>query len=251
VNQAAATAATQAAGADWTSFIGPAVVAAVVAAIISLVVAFINRGTTIKLHKERLDQEDALAKKKADADIALAERKFELDASLADRKRRQDLAEEVLSGFYQVAAIMRSVRSPMSYEGEGKDRPKVAGETESMGRLKDTYYAIIARYEHNREAIGNLMSKRHRMAAWFGAAADAPFQELLEAINLVIIGAQSLIRYAGDENGVRKTNLNLWHKWEGSIWWGAEDPDPIATKIDAATKKIEDICKPVLQAKAS
>jgi len=124
---------------DWGSFIGPAVVAAGVSGIVTVVGLIVSTRTARALHTEKLafDREQAtqklafderLAERKVNADITLAEKKVALDASLADRKRRQDLAEEVLSSFYQMKDIIRAIRSPMSYEGEGKDRPKVEGE---------------------------------------------------------------------------------------------------------------------------
>jgi hypothetical protein len=100
-------------GVDWGSFIGPAVVAAGVSGIVSVVGLIVSTRAARAIHTEKLafdrDQaaqklafDDRLAERKVNADIALAEKKIALDASLADRKRRQDLAEEVLSSFYQM-----------------------------------------------------------------------------------------------------------------------------------------------------
>jgi hypothetical protein len=86
---------------DWgASFIGPAVVA--VSGIVSVVGLIVSTQTARAIHTEKLAFDERLAERKVNADIALAEKKIALDASLADRKRRQDLAEEVLSGFFQI-----------------------------------------------------------------------------------------------------------------------------------------------------
>src|SRR5580700_1352141 len=98
---------------DYTSLIGPAVVAAAVSGFISVVGLIVSTRTAHFLHAAKLgfDREQAerkanadiaLATRKLEADLALAGKKFELDARLTDRKRRQDLAEKVLSGFYQM-----------------------------------------------------------------------------------------------------------------------------------------------------
>ena len=67
---------------DWTTLIGPAVVAAVIAAAVSIIVAVINRATLRAMHRERLDLDRDLADRRANADITLAERKVALDRAL-------------------------------------------------------------------------------------------------------------------------------------------------------------------------
>jgi hypothetical protein len=46
-----------------------------------------------------------------------------LDTAAADRKRMQDLAEEVLAGFYEVRNIIPAIRYPTSGGDDGKTRP--------------------------------------------------------------------------------------------------------------------------------
>ncbi|CAA6603763.1 conserved hypothetical protein [Rhodospirillaceae bacterium LM-1] len=219
---------------DFGLLIGPAVVAAVISGLVATIGFLITSGTSITLHKEKLK-----------ADIDLAERKFALDARLADRKKRQDLAEEVLSGFYEVRDVMMSIRSPGGYEGEGKTRKRDPLESENEAQRKDAYFAILERLEARHEVIAKLRSRKYRMAAWFGGDAIKPFQMLHEAIVNVTVSAQMLVRTAGD--GSRQINPSSHQKWEAAIWWGAPDPDPVATKIDEAIVGIENICQPILQ----
>jgi hypothetical protein len=196
------------------------------------------------------NSEKDLAERKFAADIALFERKFELDGRLSDRKRRQDLAEEVLSGFYQMKDIIRAIRSPMSYEGEGNDRPRIAGESEDVARLRDTYHAIIARFEARRKEIADLLSRRYRMSAWFGKEAEAPFDAIQESLNVVIVSARLLVQWAGDNlQASGPDNAALWRKMRGDIWEGGVDPDPINAQVTHAISSIETLCRPVLQSK--
>lgn len=228
--------------------LAPAVVAAIVASLFGFISLVVNRGTTIGLHRERLRQEMELAERKAAADVALAEAKFRLDASLADRKRKQDLAEDVLSGFHQAVAILRTVRSPIGFEGEGRDRPRSEGqiESESVARLRDTYYAPIARYAVHRESMGNLLAKRYRMVAWFGVEAAKPFDDLNEVVGQITVAATSLMVHA-DLDGYRRLNPAQLERWEGVIWFGSTDDDPVSDKIDDALAAMEAICRPILQ----
>jgi hypothetical protein len=83
---------------DYTSLIGPAVVAAVIAGLVSVISLLMNRSTTLAMHSQRLafDREQAerkfefdtalsreQAQRRVDAELALAERKFEFDTQLS------------------------------------------------------------------------------------------------------------------------------------------------------------------------
>jgi len=231
---------------DWTSLIGPAVVAAAVSGLVTTIGFVMNRSTSLTMHTQKLAADEKLTERKFTFDKTLAERKFLLDARSADRKRKQDLAESVLTGFYETEAIMRSVRSPMSYTYEAEGRPRGDTESEGTAHLRNTYYVIIARYDKNRKEISDLLSRRYRMVAWFGVGADEPFQKLHEAINKVITAAQMLVQWSHDADGFRRNNLELWQRMEGDIWWGAAEPDRVAAQITEAVAAIEVICRPIL-----
>lgn len=247
---------------DWGSFIGPAVVAAGVSGVISVIGLIVSTRTARAIHTEKLafDRDQAaqklafgerLAERKVNADIALAEKKIALDASLADRKRRQDLAEEVLSSFYQMVDTIRAIRSPAGYLDEGKARPKVPGESPDVAEMRDTYYAIVERFEARRKEIADLLSRRYRMTAWFGKEADEPFEIVYFALSTIIVSARRLIDWA-DDNLQKSTpdNVALWNKMRGDIWEGAAIPDTISDQVTRAIALIESICRPVLQEQA-
>jgi hypothetical protein len=140
----------------------------------------------------------------------------------------------------------------MSYEGEGKDRPKIEGEKADVARLRDTYYAIIARFETHRKEIADLLSRRYRMSAWFGKEAEKPFDAIQQSLNTIIVSARLLVQWAGDNLAASSPdNAALWRKMQGDIWEGGAQPDPINAEITQAISSIEAICRPVLQTKAS
>jgi hypothetical protein len=223
----------------WSTPVGAA---AAVSGIIAITSVVLNLATTIFLHRRRLGADMALADRRGNADVALAERKFLLDATLADRKRRQDLAEEVLSGFYEMGHILRSIRSPASLGGEAKGRVKPDGESEQVGKVRDTYFVIVARFDANRRPISDLLARRYRMTAWFGREAEQPFQQLNEALNRVINSAQLLVSWAGTE-----IKPETWQRMEEDVWEGYGDPDVIRQKVDAAIAEAEAICRPALE----
>ena len=228
---------------DGTSLIGPAVVAAGVSGAVAVVGFLLSARTTRAIHGERLNFDKELAERKfafdsklaqqkltsdhelaewkAQADVNLAEKKIKLDAAFADRKRQQDLAEEVLSGFYQMHDLLRRIRTPMRLQGEGESRARIESETEAVARQRDSYYVTLERLEQSRPDIGNLLATRYRAAAWFGADADHAFEKLHGAITGIANAATLLIRWSGDSTQHR--DPGLWQQMERMIWWSADE----------------------------
>lgn len=263
---------------DWGALIGPAVVAAGVSGVISVAGVIVSTRTARAIHSEKLafDRDQAaqkfafderlaerkfefdkelaerkfefdklLSAHKLEADTALAEKKFRLDVRMADRKRRQDLAEEVLEAFYKIRDVVRAVRVPMSYQDEAAARKTTEMEPAGVAQQRNSYYAPLARLDANRAEIAALLAKRYRSAAWFGAAAEEPFQDVHEALTKIAFSAQMLIHWVGNID--RQSDQSLFREAEGDIWARALNPDPIATKLDGAISKIEAICRPALE----
>jgi hypothetical protein len=202
-----------------------------------------------QLAERKFEFDKELTTKRAEADIALAREKFQLDARLADRKRRQALAEEVLESFYKIRDAVRAVRAPISYQDEAATRKTFEPESEEVARRRNTYYVPLARLDANRADIAGLLAKRYRASAWFGAAAEEPFQDVHEAITEIANSAQTLMNNA--HGNLSQTDIAFWREMEANIWAGAIKPDPIAAKINAAIEKAEAICRPALDGKSA
>jgi len=179
---------------DWGALIGPAVVAAGVSGFISVVGLVVSTRTARAIHAEKLafdrDQaaqklafDERLAERKFEFDKELAERKFQYDHDLHDHKRRVELAEEVLSSFYQMVDIIKAIRSPFGYAGEGKSRPIVADETPEVAQQRDTYYSLVERFEARRKEMADLLSRRYHMIAVFGKEVGEAFDFLNNALS--------------------------------------------------------------------
>ena len=124
---------------DYTSLIGPAVVAAVVSGVVSVVGLVVSTRTARVIHTEKLAFDPDLAERKFAFDKDLAERKVAADTALADKKltldrtfaawkRQTELAEQVLADFYEARDIIAAARSPADLEDEGNTRQKEAWE---------------------------------------------------------------------------------------------------------------------------
>jgi hypothetical protein len=251
---------------------GIAVIAAGSSFVAGLLGAFISSATMRATHRQRIEADEKLAdrkfdfdrqlasrkfefdkelaERKAKADLDLAEKKLELDARLADRKRRQELAEEVLSGFYQMVDTIRAIRSSLGYAGEGEERQKQPNESPEIARARDAYYAIVERFEQRRKEMADLLSRRYRMSAWFGKEAEEPFNLVQGALGEIIVSARNLITWEGEAGMELPDNRRLREKMRGDIWEGASTPDLIGEKVTRAISLIESICRPILQEQA-
>ena len=118
-----------------------------------------------------------------------------------------------------------------------------------MAKQRDIYYATLERLEQRRQDIGNLLAKRYRAVAWFGADAAQPFENLHKAITGVGNAATLLIRWSGD--GTQQREPDMWESYLRTIWWTSGGRDDIANQIDGAVKEIERIFRPVLEAQPS
>ncbi len=222
----------------------PAVIAAIFGLIGVIVGATLTAFLQWKLLGRRIDADGDLAERKFRFDCQLAERKFSLDTRLADRKRRQDLAEEILAGFYEFRQMMRAIRSPMTFAGEGGSRIRASYEVDDVKKTKDSYFAIIERFERRSESFSQLMSREYRARAWFGSAIAEPFSKANSTLHKVLLSARMLVDHVGEDRADEMRRLKS--EWQENIWWGAADPDRIESAINEAISGVEAICMPVL-----
>ena len=223
---------------DWSSLIGPAVVAA----LIGLIGLWWSNRTTKGIQDQRLEADLRLAQYKTETEMALNLKRFNLELE----RKQQDLAEEVLSGFYQMRDVIRAVRSPMSWRGEAKERAPHPGENADEARLRDAYYAPNARLKEHRQTINDLLARKYRVAAWFGPEASAPFEGLRDIIMDIRIAADQLVEHVGDDTPPSDPGLR---EMIGTIWRGASKPDAIDARLDGVIGQIERITRPVLSQK--
>jgi hypothetical protein len=65
-------------------------------------------------------------------------------------KKRIDLAEEVLARFYEASDVIRIIRSPLGYVGEGSTRQAGENESPEAKQILDRAYVVFERYEKYR-----------------------------------------------------------------------------------------------------
>jgi hypothetical protein len=222
---------------DLSSWIAPAVVAAAVSGFVSFVAMFVNRSTMIQLSKEGQE-----------ADLKLADRKFQYERDLHDHKRRIELAEMVLSDFYQCIDVFREIRGPARMEGEAAERIKEPNETQAETDRLDAYFVPLARMRKNTEFLSNMWSRRHRSRAVLGAAIDEAFERVRDASIRIQASASTLRDIVRGGRKATENNKQLILQCEADIWETKAD-DPIQPLLQRAIEVAETVCRPILERK--
>jgi len=163
-------------------------------------------------------------------------------------KRRYELAEEVLSLFYEARDKIRFIRSPLSFSDEGKSRKAAKDETPEEKKTFDQAFITIERYNKNLETFNKLNSLQYRFMAVFGRNKIEPFQQLNDVISDIHIAAKMLGLYWWKLNNRRINEDKLMEKIDEyeKIIWSDLPNDPIEPKVNEIIKNIENICCPIL-----
>ncbi len=93
-------------------------------------------------------------------------------------KRRMDLAEEVLTLFYQAKDVIRWMRHPASLPIESATRKPESTETPEQRGIKDLAYVFSKRYEQHSELFSRIHALRYRAMIQLCRDASVPFDEL-------------------------------------------------------------------------
>jgi len=147
-------------------------------------------------------------------------------------KRNIELAEEVLTSFYEAKDAIRSIRNPLSSQYEGT----LLKPTQAIDSA-----IIYERYEKRQGIFNKLSSKRYQFKARFGTDKDKPFEDL----NNIIIDILNAANGLSMTLKVKDDNNEDWKKYMSVIYLYMPD-DPITPRIDKVISDIEAICRPII-----
>ena len=119
-------------------------------------------------------------------------------------KRKYELAEEVLSLFYECKEKIAMIRSPFSFTTEGKTRKRREGETPEESERLDSAYVFIERYEQNKEPFSKLQALKFRFMTIFGKEADKNFHEINVVLNTIFHSANRLATREWRDQGYKQ-----------------------------------------------
>lgn len=221
---------------DFTTLIGPAVVAAAVSGIIAIVGMLVTRSTTLGIHREKME-----------ADQELARQKFDYDKRQAVFKRRFELAEQVLADAYKFRLLMTYVRNGFAFGNEGSTREASVPESEALKRRRDAYFVPVERLVRENDFLGAMLARRATSEAHFGPKAGEAFTLMHGALHRVRAASSLLVDWTKEHSDV---DAQTMRKLEEDIWAGmaaVRGKDTVAEDINKAVALIEEICRPVLE----
>lgn len=168
-------------------------------------------------------------------------------------KKEFELAEQVLSYFYEAKDNIKMIRSPFSFGGEGATRKRSKNETERESKILDKVYVVTERYQKVQSRFNELFSLKYRFMAYFGREKEAPFVALNKLLNEIFVAARMLgTFYWQNQNNLfqnedeRKTHNKKMFEQE-RIFWDTGEDDKINTNLKTIIDDIEKICKKIMK----
>lgn len=169
-------------------------------------------------------------------------------------KRRMELAEEVLALFYQVQDVIREIRSPFGYGGEGSSRKGNPSETPQEKATLDNAHVVIERYMKHSEFFSKIHAVRYRFQAQFGREKTKPFEDLNGVIKDIVMASRQLGRYWSDRSPrtdqQQEEHRKKVQKLEAIFWEGGGE-DVTQPKVEALIAEMEKTCRDTLLSKGT
>lgn len=163
-------------------------------------------------------------------------------------KRRIELAESVLAMFYEAEDVIKQIRNPSSFVGEGNTRKREEKELKEDSLLLDRAYIVIERYQKRELLFSQIKSMRYRVKAVFGPSAKEPFDELDTIISEIFNAAQMLGSHYWPRQGrvemapkEFKKHMEKMQNYEAVFWLTDKDKDMISPRVQKMIEKIENI----------
>jgi hypothetical protein len=214
-----------------------------------IVGSLISAGVQILTVGKRIDADVRIAQRRFEFDMKLSEQRFFHDRQQSIFKRRFELAEHMLSDAYRFRDLMTFVRSPVSREGEGVNRPILGEESDDVRRRRTIYFVPVERLQKSQEFISAMMARQPACRAHFGEDVTKAFDAFTVAIARVRTSSSMLISMVGDDERPQGSHV-LRERLESDIWQGYREfseQDRISGEIDKAVFLIEGVCRPVLE----
>ena len=174
----------------------------------------------------------------------------------AQWKKKYELAEEVLSCFYDISERFDIIRNPAGYVGEGKTRKRNEKESHDESIILDNAYVVVERYERENAPFLKLKSLKYRFMVLFGKEAVEPFNVIVRLTNKLFLASHRLgSRYWKDQGRKHMTEQQFdkhaieMGKQEAVFWADYGDKDEFKESVNQAVAQIESICIKIIEKK--
>jgi len=164
-------------------------------------------------------------------------------------KRKYELAEGVLSMFYESEQVIRTIRSPAGFHGEGRTRRKGDSETGEESAIYDKAHVVFERFEKNKEVVEKLQSLKFRFISVFGKEHEKLFDELAQIINEIFFASREIAEIKLGEYGEIELSekVRKLKELQRIIYWSTKTADdPIEQRVKKLIGDVERVCMKII-----
>jgi hypothetical protein len=166
-------------------------------------------------------------------------------------KRQIELAEDALACFYEARDALTHIRSPFSWSNEEDAGERRQGETDGQYEARNRASVAFYRFKTYEDLFSKIHAMRYRFGAAFGEPAMAPYSELRQLMQTVLLSARRLGEMWGERDFDHDESAQRERHWESvrkheAIFWQQADDDEICVAMNKIISDIEAICRPVL-----
>jgi len=169
-------------------------------------------------------------------------------------KRKYELAEEVLSCFYDVSERFDIIRNPAGYVGEGKTSKKNNNESQEESEILDNAYVVIERFEKEKAPFIKLKSLKYRFMVLYGRESGEPFDEIVRLTNKLFLASHRLGHRYWKDQGRRsfteeqfQKHLEKMHEQEAIFWSDFGEEDAFKNEVNKTVSRMEKICEKIIR----
>ena len=167
-------------------------------------------------------------------------------------KRQIELAEDVLSLFYEARDAITAIRSPFSWGGEGSTRKPLENEDEQEKTVRDRAYIVYERFEKHQNMFNKLHSMRYRFMAQIGKKEAEPFNQVRIIVNEIMSAGGTLgelwVERIGLPKPEKKEITKTIKEYEAVFRWQGSK-DEISKRVDKIVADIEQSCSKIIMRK--
>jgi hypothetical protein len=161
-------------------------------------------------------------------------------------QKESDLAEEVLTGFFEIRDAIGAIRSPFGFEGEGKSRKRAENESEQQSEVLDKAFVIVERYQKYFEKFAKLNGQRYRIRSLFGEDYLGPFLKMDDIVRQMMISSRQLQMIWEQMERRARTHRDIddkiseeLRKWEDVFYGGANTESPVTIETNEMVSEAE------------
>jgi hypothetical protein len=169
-------------------------------------------------------------------------------------KRKIEIAENMLSRFYQVRDAISIIRNPWGSSDEGKSRKKGESERAEESEILDRAYVVYERYEKQKEVFMEFNMMKYKFMASFGKDTEEIFTRVNKILNSIFLAARMLGTYYWQsqrrlhmkEEQLEK-HFEKMERQEKIFWDESGENDEIRKELANILESIEKVTAPCFE----